>query len=347
MDIIIKLNIMKNNLMNFYIFLIFILFSIQACLPSKKFEHANRPAVPDYSNENSWIALPWRFDAADCVPQGCPTPDNQDSAAVDVFYVYPTAYIVGTKWNARIDNKHLLARIGTITESQASVFNSCCKVYAPIYRQAILKSFINKKSGPQALDLAYSDVKNAFEYYLKHWNNGRPFIIAGHSQGSNHLKRLVKEFIDEKKIQKQFIAAYLIGMPVSDTTFNNIPLAQNATQTNCYISWNTFKYGTILKSEEYFSGGGCINPLTWKTDTTYAQAVLNTGGAPLRLNRIDTAICDAKINNGILWVHKVKKNGYIHLGKSYHLCDYSLFYLNIRNNVIERAKAYMHTHSND
>jgi len=332
---------MNRNTVAYTLFILFLFAAMQACLPSKKFEHAKHPDIPDYSNEESWVALPWRFDAADCVPKSCPTPDIQDSAAVDVFYVYPTAYIIGTKWNTRIDNKNLLARIGTITESQASIFNGCAKVYAPLYRQAILKSFINKTSGPKALDLAYSDVKRAFEYYITHWNKGRPFIIAGHSQGSNHLKRLVKEFIDEKEIQQQFIAAYLIGMPVPDTTFKTIPLAQSASQTNCFISWNTFKYGTILRADEYFAGGDCINPLTWKTDSTYAEANLNAGGAPLKLNRIDPAICDAKINNGILWVHKVKKNGYTRLGKSYHLCDYSLFYLNIRNNAIERSNAYL------
>ena len=275
------------------VFILFLCFFIilQSCLPSKKFVHAKHPEVPDYGNEDSWIALPWRFDAADCVPQECPTPDIQDSAAIDVFYVYPTAYIIGTKWNARIDSKHLLARIGTITESQASAFNGCCKVYAPIYRQAVLKSFINKTSGPLALDLAYSDVKNAFEYYLKNWNNGRPFIIAGHSQGSKHLKQLVKELIDGKEIQKQFVAAYLIGMPVSEKAFEQIPLAQNASQTNCFISWNTFKYGTVLKDDKYFAGGSCVNPLTWNADTCYAAASLNNGGAPLRLNHIDTALC--------------------------------------------------------
>ena len=313
---------------------------IQSCLPSRTFDHAKHPEKPDYADEQSWIALPWRFDAADCVPQDCPTPDRQDSAAVDVFYVYPTAYVIGTKWNAKITNPSLIARIGTITESQASAFNGSCKVYAPLYRQAILKAFLNHKSGPKALDLAYSDVKDAFDYYIKHWNEGRPFIIAGHSQGSNHLIRLLKEEIDGKDIQKRMIAAYLIGMPVTDSTFNSIPLAENAHQLNGYISWNTFKYGTKLKPKEYFAGGTCINPLTWNADSTYVPASLNPGGAPIKLNRIDTNICDAKINNGILWVNKPKKKGYIRLGKSYHLCDYSLFYLSIRNNVQTRTQNY-------
>ncbi|WP_018342755.1 DUF3089 domain-containing protein [Cytophaga aurantiaca] len=336
---------MNPRIINRLLFFFLLLLNLQSCLPSKKFEHAKHPVAPDYSDENSWAALPWRFDAADCTPQNCSSADKQDSAQVDVFYVYPTAYVFGTKWNARYDNQHVLFRIGHLIESQASVYNACAKVYAPLYRQAILKSFINKKSGPLALDLAYSDVKAAFDYYMKHWNKGRPFIIAGHSQGSNHLTRLLKEEIDGKDIQKQLVAAYLIGMPIADTTFKNIPIAKNASSVNCFISWNTFTYGTRLKTNEYFNGGNCVNPLSWKTDTSYIPSAYNLGGAPKQLNRIDLHVSDAKINNGILWVHKVKPSGYTRLGKSYHLCDYSLFYINIRENAIERTKAYLLLHS--
>jgi hypothetical protein len=324
-----------------YLPFVLILFITQSCLPSKKFEHARHPVAPDYSDEYSWIALPWRTDAADCIPKTCTSIDRQDSAQVDVFYVYPTAYIFGTKWNARYDNKRIIGRIVNLTESQASTFNACAKVYVPLYRQAILKSFLNKKSGPKALNLAYSDVKAAFDYYITHWNNGRPFIIAGHSQGSNHLIRLLKEEIDGKSIQDRLVAAYLIGMPIPDTTFKHIPIAKNASQTNCFISWNTFTHGTILKPSEYFGGGDCVNPLSWTTDTAYVPASFNLGGAPTRLDRIDQHVADAQISNGILWVNKVKPRGYTRLGKSYHLCDYSLFYLNIRENAIERTHSYL------
>lgn len=328
----------------FSIVIISLIIQIQGCLPIKKFEHTKHPIAPDYSDEYCWIALPWRFDAADCVPQNCTSADNQDSAQVDVFYVYPTAYVLGTKWNARYDSKHIINRVVNLTESQASIFNACARVYVPLYRQAVLTSFLNSKSGPKALNLAYSDVKAAFDYYMKNWNHGRPFIIAGHSQGSNHLARLVKEEIDGTNIQHLLVAAYLVGMPVADTTFKNIPIALTPSQTNCFISWNTFTYGTNLKSNEYFGRGICVNPLSWKTDTSYVPATFNRGGAPVKLDRIDANVSDAKINNGILWVHKIKPRGYTRLGKSYHLCDYSLFYLNIRENAIERTNAYLMHH---
>lgn len=312
-----------------------------SCVPFKKFENCKTVPQPNYNLESSWMALPNKFDAADCIPQTCVIPDKQDSAAIDVFYVYPTTYIFGTKWNVCIDNIHSYARIGNIVASQASIFNACAKVYAPLYRQAIVQSFLNKKNGPKALDLAYSDVKAAFNYYISHFNNGRPFMLAGHSQGTMHLTRLIKEEIDGKEIQKLMVAAYLIGMPISDSTFSSIPLSIDANQTNCFITWNSFKYGTDLKDKNFFYGGACTNPLTWKTNTTYAPASLNQGGAPRRLNQIDTAVCDAQIHENILWVNKIKQKGYIHIGKSYHLSDYRLFYINIRENAIQRTDMYL------
>jgi hypothetical protein len=335
---------MNYTFIRIFTFSIIAMSGVQSCLPSRKFEHAKHPIAPNYTDEDTWVALPWRFDAADCIPQNCSIPDMQDSAKVDVFYVYPTAYVFGINWNAKYDSKNLMARVCNLTESQASAFNACAKVYTPFYRQAILKSFLNKKSGPKALNLAYEDVKAAFHHYLKYWNKGRPFIIAGHSQGSNLLTRLIKEEIDNTELQKQLVAAYLIGMPIPESTFQKLPIATKSSQTNCYISWNTFKYGTVLKEKKFFGKGKSVNPLSWKTDTTYMPASSNFGGAPTRLDHIDPNICDAQVNRGILWVHKVKKKGYMRLGDSYHLCDFSFFYMNIRENAIERTNAYLLNH---
>jgi alpha-beta hydrolase superfamily lysophospholipase len=63
------------------------------------------------------------------------------------------------------------------------------------------------------VDLAYADVKAAFQYYLAHYNEGRPIIIAGHSQGTAHATRLLHEFFEhDPKLRRQLVAAYLIGI---------------------------------------------------------------------------------------------------------------------------------------
>ena len=314
---------------------------VNSCAPYRSFEKTKHPEVPDYSKESSWVALPWRHDIGDTIPPGCTIPQNQEHAEVDVFFIHPTGYILGSNWNASIGNKRVNNRTNNMIKIQATVYNAAGKLYAPRYRQAILKAFLDHKQGPKALDLAYTDVKASFEYYLKHWNNGRPFIIAGHSQGSRHIERLIKEFIDGKDLQKQLVAAYPIGMPVSDTLFKFLPASDSASQINCYISWNTFKWGTILAQGEYFRGGVSVNPLSWKRDEVYAKASLNSGGVPLTFNRLDTCVCDAQNNNGILWVHKTSKRGYWSIGKSYHLCDYNLFYMNIRDNAMLRTTVYL------
>lgn len=33
------------------------------------------------------------------------------------------------------------------------------------------------------LELAYEDIKCAFEYYMENYNDGRPIVVAGFSQG--------------------------------------------------------------------------------------------------------------------------------------------------------------------
>jgi len=149
------------------------------------FDKYTPPPEPDYSQVDAWAALPWTHDEADTVPLGAGVKDGQSTAQVDVFFIYPTLDFRTDEWNANIYNKSLNNLIErTAIRGQATVFNSSCRVFAPRYRQAVLSSFTDKTgNGQKALDLAYSDVKKAFQYYMKHYNNGRPVIIAGHSQG--------------------------------------------------------------------------------------------------------------------------------------------------------------------
>src|SRR6185369_10403401 len=145
-------------------------------------------------------------------------------------------------------------------------------VYAPRYRQAHISAFYskNKEDRKKALDIAYSDVKAAFQYYLDHYNHGRPIIIASHSQGTVHAVRLIKEFFDGKPLQKQLVAAYLVGMPIPADSFCCIAPCHNPGDTDCWLSWNTFATNFY---PPYYNGGLnnaiCTNPLTWTTDSLY------------------------------------------------------------------------------
>ncbi|MBK1731417.1 DUF3089 domain-containing protein [Thiococcus pfennigii] len=155
----------------------------------------------------------------------------------------PTTYLSMRGWNATTDDERLnhLTDQGPI-RLQASAFNSCCRVYAPRYRQAALKSFMSRSpSGRGALDMAYEDVRDAFRYFLAHFDEGRPLIIASHSQGSLHAMRLLAEFFDkDPALRKRLVAAYVIGWPVPCGAFANIPPCDRADQTGRFVSWSTY-----------------------------------------------------------------------------------------------------------
>ena len=176
----------------------------------------------DYAKQENWAALPTMQDNADWTPKGLQ--NLQDSAKADVFFIHPTTDVTGFKGNAAIDDKSINRQTDNFPiKYQASVFNESCKVYAPRYRQAALNNFFSKNSerSQEAFDIAYKDVKAAFEYYLKNYNNGRPIIIAGHSQGSKHAQRLLREFFDGQPLQKQLMKL------IQEAHINLLPTFQN------------------------------------------------------------------------------------------------------------------------
>ena len=325
-----------------------------SCLKLLKPGHPIRketpPAVPDYSIAANWAALPTRLDSADTVPYGSTLRDQQQQARADVFFVHPTTYFSRKSWNAALDNE--LVNDFTdraVIRKQASVFNAAGRIYAPRYRQATLYTFFESKrkhDGEKALDLAYTDVKAAFQYFLAHYNQNRPIILASHSQGTVLATRLLHEFFDQDStLRRRLVAAYLIGYKVPATTYQVLRPCTDSTQTGCYISWNSVNW---RKPFPRFEGGVAINPLTWTTDTTYAPASLNLGSVPQSFDRIDRGVVDAKVHNGLVWLHDPETSGYTRvrifghhqLHYSFHLVDYGLYYMNLRRNAQARVRAW-------
>jgi hypothetical protein len=249
-------------------------------------------------------------------------------------------------WNADIDD----AAVNKKTDDasilyQASVFNKYCRVFAPRYRQANLFAFYtkNKDSANDALNLAYEDVRNAFEYYLKNYNHGRPIIIASHSQGTWHAGKLLKEFFEGKPLEKQLVCAYIIGLPVFTNYFSQLKPCEDSTATGCFVSWRTFQEGYIAPYiEKETLKAYVINPLTWTMDTTLAPAYLNKGGVLRNFNKVIPGLVHAQIHGNVLWVNKPKFLGSIFIKtKNFHIADYNLFYENIRENVGTRIGAFL------
>jgi hypothetical protein len=327
-----------------YLHLLIIGILLGSCVtPVHHFSWYPEPSIPDYSDPNSWAALPDKKDSADAIPPNSNEKDAQADALVDVFYIYPTLNYSGKGWNADIHDKRINKRVDKFPiRFQASAFNGSCKVYAPRYRQATLYSFTKRgnHNGYKALSLAYEDVKSSFEYYLEHYNKGRPFIIASHSQGSRHAYLLLQDYFENNDVlHKQLVAAYIIGFR-TDSFYYCIPRCDSASQTGCIISWNTYKWGKKTNNEFLGSNYFCTNPLSWTSDTSYCGYEMNLGGLPRRFDRIDEHVSDAKIQDQLLWIHKPRKRGYYGFAKNFHVSDYNLFYMNIRKNVQTRIDSY-------
>jgi hypothetical protein len=333
---------------------VFIHFFSHCYVPRHKFENYAVPPRPDYALENSWAALPGKKDSADVVPPGMDLSDNQANARVDVFYVHPTLFLDNVGWNADIADERLNKSVDRYAiRNQASVFNGSCRVYAPRYRQATLGAFMDANgNGRKALDTAYNDVRASFEYYLAHYNNGRPLIIAGHSQGTYHARRLIAEFFDnDPAMREKLVAVYLLGGAASTNMYKTIVPCDSAKQTGCYVAWHTRKYGTDYRKRtkrnqgwpafDNYDNYACVNPLTWRRDTLYAPASLNKGSLPSTFDRIDVGLHDAKISpREIIWTHYSGKVGYPP-GPNFHVVDFNLFWMNIRENVAVRIEEYL------
>ncbi|WP_133271708.1 DUF3089 domain-containing protein [Hymenobacter radiodurans] len=331
-----------------------LLLVLSSCLgvikPVRNFTAYKPAAAPNYAEETSWAALPTRRDSADAVPKNAGLHDQQATASADVFFIHLTTLIRPQGWNGSTTDHALNVFTDQFSiRRQASVFNAAGRVYAPRYRQAALYSFFDSNSSANAsaaLNLAYQDVKTAFQYYLDNYNQGRPIILAGHSQGAFHAQRLLHDFFDQDpKRRSQLVAAYLVGFKVQPDAYQNLRPCEDSTQTNCFISWNTGEWGY---SYEPYRDALAINPLTWTRDTAAAPASLNRGSVPQSFNRIDKAVADAKVHDGVLWVHPPTASGYPRflvpgrpeLRHSFHIADYGLYYMNVRENAVARVKAW-------
>lgn len=324
----------------------FILFAqLLSCAvhPRHAFSSASEPAIPDYNQDRFWAALPWTEDAADLTPDGLT--DEQKNVSIDVFFIHPTTYTgkQGEKhWNAPANDQALNNKTSEKSiQYQASIFNGAGRVFAPYYRQAHLHAYFTKDttSATKALALAYDDVRLAFKYYLDNHNQGRPFIIASHSQGTTHAIRLLQEFVDGKELQEKMIAAYIIGIPVFDYYFENILPCENELDLGCYTAWRTFKKGYKPKKDAL--GIVVTNPLSWSRDENYAAKKNNQGAILRPFETIISQATDAQVHGPVLWVSKPKFPGsWLLLGKNYHVGDMNIFYMNIRNNAAKRVNAF-------
>ena len=266
----------------------------------------------------------------------------------DVFYLCPT---VTVSLCTNMDADGMVDRMvfRKAVEGARGIYADKARFFAPYYRQKTMSSY----GSAAAQKTAYEDVKAAFLYYLKHENNGRPFILAGHSQGSEQALHLMEDVLVDPMIAKRLVAAYLIGWCVTPETVVKHPWVRPALgekDTGVFISWNT-ESEDVSSSVLVPSGvrSLSINPLNWRTDGTRADAEKNLGAkmSILSPDKLTPKYCGAVINtkrgtlNPIFSKEHPAPLNLLSFGKGvYHAYDTDFFYENLRRNVKTRIKAY-------
>ena len=221
------------------------------------FAAAATTAPNDYGLGQNWLCRPDRRDACTIgrdataiAGDGTMTPKlfvAAKASAADCFYVYPTVSFDTTGNSDMVANEEERK----VIEAQFARFGTQCRMFAPLYRQVTLTALRALMTGqPMTADreLNYADVRAAWQHYLANDNQGRPFVLIGHSQGAGLLKRLVAEEIDGKPVAQQLLSAMLIGSNILVANGKNVggdfkatPLCQSASQTGCIITYVSFR----------------------------------------------------------------------------------------------------------
>ena len=325
----------KRNLLKVYVLLWFVT-GCKISYNTYDFDKSPEIVKPNYSDKDSWAVLP------ENIPDEISTFNiDKNKKEADVFFIYPT--LIDSKnqreWNSDIWDEDIRNDvINRPVKYQASAWLDAGNLYVPYYRQAHIRVFNDKfrVDGDKALNLAYNDIKEAFSYYLENFNNDKPFIIASHSQGTVHAKRLISEFIDGKELQKKLIAAYLVGIKVFEDEFKNIKPMNSPDETGGFVAWNTFKLNKYPRKDNYenwFKGGVTTNPITWD-DSKETKKDLHKG-LLYRDLKIFSQNIDIKLIDGIVWSSIPNVPGKILLQtvRSYHFADINLFWVDIRENA--------------
>lgn len=326
------------------------LFLIGSCLPKispysgdKSFMSSN--GIPDYSKLEYWAAHPDKWDPSDSVPK--PLRGDVKEKSVDVFFIHPTTFTderFATIPNARIDDPYINSKTDNSSMLyQASTFNSVGRIFAPRYRQAHIGMYYENDTAKAlaAFDIAYSDVKAAFLQFLKSTNE-RPIVIASHSQGTTHAKRLLKEFFDGKALSSRLVVAYLAGIKVEKNHLSDIPVCLDSSSTGCVTSWRTYRQGYIGKfTSATDTTSIVVNPVTWTSDKSVAGRSLHKGAVLYSFNKAFKHTHSTQIVGDMLWISKPRfPGGILYNTKNYHAGDINLFYLDIREDVGRRVVAF-------
>ena len=296
-----------------------------------------------------YLSLTLAAALAACSPKGETIPEEPDyadttqwyiadrDAAVDVFYIVSTEcddYTLGGKPMHYADtrNDSIRALLYGEMEGVDRLLAGELNYYSPYYRQVTMETYTNDSLVDARMPLAYGDVRKAFAYYLEHYNNGRPFILAGFSQGAMAVVDLLNEMADST--YSRLVAAYVLGYKVTDTNAHIRP-AQDSADLGVTICYNSVKDNSC--AVPILSDGNlmAINPVSWRTDATPALLVDPRYGDTLTVTLDTTSL--------LLHIDGYTRDDYmlplIGCEGNYHCLEISLFSEVLRRNIALRAKS--------
>ena len=307
--------------------------------------------VIDYSQAENWLDVP-----AAIVKDGALDVTAANSLkAVDVFYVYPT--VTGFRPETEVcdmTDTVMIAGAQMVRQIQTAVFDESCNVFMPYYRQISMPKL--GMDYPAIIGfISQFDITDALDYYFTNLNQGRPFIIAGHSQGAATVIALLENYMTKHpELLSRMVAAYPIGFAVTKDWLakTGLKFAEGATDTGVIVSWNTEgPANQEAKNVTLAPGGISINPINWKRDDTYADVKENLGSLTYDGKLVTPGIADARVDTvrGSVVVstadpklYAIADEGTQMFGpECYHLHDYGFFFNNLKQNVADRIKAFM------
>ena len=310
------------------------------------------PEAPDYNDTKAWALNP-HLNPSETLqkPKGFSRRVQGDESgrremAAEVFFIHPTMLLEGPAWNADLKDEKMNESVDVWPiRHQASAFSGAGRVFAPRYRQAHVRIFsLGDSLSWAAAEIAYQDVKAAFLKFLE-WSDDRPIVLAGHSQGSFHGRRLLQEFFDGTALSERLVAAYLPGMDMYAHEFDTLPLCLEPTQTGCLCTWMTYGNGYLppwllrKMTEPEFTPVLITHPVTWNSaewSSEYADH-LGVVRPSFRLSKA-RAMRGQITPEGVLWVDAPKVlGGKVLQRDNWHSGDINLFWVNIHENVVTRT----------
>ncbi len=287
--------------------------------------------------------------------------EEDPNKPVDIFFIYPTAWVSPDRENqktAEIDDSVMIVGSQNYLYRTIGIFEEG-NVYAPYYRQfdAGVAFSLSPEEQNKLSQQVSEDVEDAFDYYINNINTSRPFVLAGHSQGSLMMTYLLSDYMkDHPEVQERMVAAYAVGISVTESYMEHNPhlkFAEGATDTGAIISWNTQADPVDvpdLINPLLMPGALVINPINWKRDGTVATAsenlgshLMNADGSYSKVMNYADARVDSKL--GALISKSIIPEDHhpwalFPLG-CYHPNDYDFYYYSVQQNVKDRIDAYM------